>query len=116
MALQGLGQVVGFCLRTVGKFVSSTFINMAKREVPVVPDLDQIVAATGHEPSLLARAWVGANQATCESSRGPADRVHAHSMSMESLMSPVVVTELKDADMPVGGSTGKKTPALVGSP
>lgn len=87
-----------------------------RKEVLVVPDLDQIVASTSHKPSLLARAWVRANQATGGSGRRPADRIHAHSMSVESLMGPVVVAKLKDTDMSVGRRTGKKTSALVGSP
>ncbi len=64
----------------------------------VVPNFDQVVTPTGHESSLLARARVGADQATRESRGSPANRVHAHSMGMEGLVGPVVVTELEDTN------------------
>lgn len=82
----------------------------------VVPDLDQVVTSTGHEASLLAGARVGADQATRKSSGGPADRVHAHSMGMEGLVGPVVVTELEHTDMAIGGGASKETTALMRGP
>lgn len=84
--------------------------------IPIVPDLDQVVASSSDEPSLLARSWVGADQATGKSCGGPADGVHAHPVSMESLVGPVVVAELKNARMTVGRSAGKETAALMRSP
>ena len=37
-------------------------------------------------------------------------------MGMEGLVGPVVVAELQNAHMAVGGSTGKEAPALMRSP
>lgn len=82
----------------------------------ILPDLDQVVAATGNKPALLARSGVRADEATSKGRRSPADGVDAHSVGMEALVGPVVVTELKRADMAVGRSTGKNTPTLMRSP
>lgn len=84
--------------------------------IPIVPDFDQVVATSSDESSLLARSWVGADQATGKSCGGPADGVHTHPMGMESLVGPVVVAELKNARMTVGGSAGKETATLMRSP
>lgn len=82
----------------------------------VVPDLDQVVAASGNKPALLAGSRVRADQTTSKGCRGPADGVDAHSVGVEGLVGPVVVTELEHTDMAIGRSTGKKTSALMGSP
>lgn len=37
-------------------------------------------------------------------------------MSVEDLVSPAIITELKDTDMSIRGSTGKETSTLVRSP
>lgn len=72
-----------------------------ERDILVVPDLDQIVASSRDKSSLLARARVGTDQATRRSCGGPADRVYAHSVGMETLVGPVVVPEFKNADMAI---------------
>lgn len=82
----------------------------------VVPNLDQIVTSSGHEPPLLTGARVGADQAASRCSGGPANRIHPHSMSVERLVGPGIVPELKDTNVTVRGGTGKKTPAFMGSP
>lgn len=82
----------------------------------VIPNLDQVVTSTSHKAALLTGSRVGADQATSEGSGGPADRVDTHSVSVEGLVSPVVVAELENADMAIGGSTGKKASALMRSP
>lgn len=85
-------------------------------DILILPDLDQVVAATGNKPTLLAGSRVRANEATSKGRGGPADRVDAHSVGMEGLVGPVVVTELEHANVAVGRSAGKKTSALMGCP
>lgn len=85
-------------------------------DILILPDLDQIVAATGNKPALLAGSGVRADEATSKGRRSPADRVDAHSVGMEGLVGPVVITELEHANVAVGRSAGKKTSALMGSP
>ena len=85
-------------------------------DILILPDLDQVVAATGNKPALLAGSGVRADEATSEGCGGPTDRVDAHSVGMEGLVGPVVVTELEHANMAVGRSAGKKTSAFMGSP
>jgi hypothetical protein len=82
----------------------------------VVPDLDEVVASTGHKSSLLARSRVGADQAACKGRRSPANRVDAHTVGVERLVGPRIVPELKDADMTIGRSAGKEASALVRGP
>lgn len=68
----------------------------------VVPDLDKIVTSTSDKATLLTGSGIGANQATSKGCGGPANRVDTHSVGMEGLVSPVVVTELKHANMTIG--------------
>lgn len=87
-----------------------------KKDVLVIPDLQSIVTTTGNKSPLLTRSGVGADQ-TARRCRGcPANRIDTHAMSMEDLVSPVVVTELEDADVAVRRRTGKETSTLMRSP
>lgn len=67
----------------------------------VVPDLQQVVASTSDESPLLARSRVGADQAARGGGRCPADRIHTHTVGVENLVSPAVVTEFENANMSV---------------
>lgn len=89
---------------------------ISRRDILVVPDLDEIVASTSHKSSLLAGSRVGADQAACKGRRSPADRVDAHTVGVEGLVGPSIVPELKDTDVTVGRSTGKEASALVRGP
>jgi hypothetical protein len=86
------------------------------KDIPVVPDLDEVVTSTGHKASLLAGTRVGADQAACKGCRSPADRVHTHTVGVEGLVGPGIVPELKDTDMTIGRGAGKETSALVRGP
>lgn len=86
------------------------------RNVLVIPDLQKIVTSASNESPLLSRARVGANQATGGCGRCPANGVDSHTMSMEDLVSPAVVTELENTDVTVRRRASKKTSALMRSP
>lgn len=82
----------------------------------VVPDLQQVVASTSDESPLLARSRVGADQAARGGCRCPADRVHAHTVGVEDLVSPAIVAELKNANMSVRGGASEETATFMRSP
>jgi hypothetical protein len=118
MTFQCLAEVVSLAFRAISIVISTVVAPNSGRleNVLVIPYLQQIVAATGNESPLLTWTRVRADQATGRCCWGPADRVHAHSMSVEDLMSPAVVAELEDTHMPVRRSASKETSALVWSP
>lgn len=64
----------------------------------------------------MTGAGVGADQAAGKGSGSPANGVDAHTVGVEGLVGPVVVTELEHADMAIGRSASKETSALMGSP
>lgn len=86
------------------------------RNVLVIPDLQKIIASTSNKSPLLARARVGTNQATGRCSRCPANGVDSHTVRMEDLVSPAVVTKLENTDVTVRRRASKKASAFMGSP
>jgi hypothetical protein len=117
VTLEGLSEVVGFGFRArsesvhIHKIAAFQEINLL-----VIPDLDEVVTSTGHESALLAGSGVGADQATSKGGGSPANRVDTHSVGVECLVSPVVVTELEHTNVAIGRSAGKKASTLMGSP
>lgn len=69
--------------------------------LPVVPNLDEVIASAGNESPLLTRSGICAYETTWRSCWCPAHGVDAHAMSMEHLMSPAVVPELQHADLAI---------------
>jgi hypothetical protein len=90
--------------------------HLQSKNILVVPDLDQVVTATGDEPALLTGSGVGADQTAGKGGGSPANGVDTHTVGVEGLMGPVVVTELEHTDMAIGGSASKETSTLMGSP
>jgi hypothetical protein len=69
--------------------------------VLVFPNLDSIVTTARDKPPLLPGSRIGADQATGRCSRCPADRVYAHAVRMEDLVSPAVIPELENTDVAI---------------
>ena len=81
----------------VVKYIEIEYINSL-----IIPNFYQIVTSTGNEPPLLNRQGRRrTNQTPRRGSRRPTDRVNSHSMRMENLMRPAVITEFEYADISV---------------
>lgn len=87
-----------------------------RKNILVIPNLDQIVAPTGNKAALLAGPRSGANQAARRGGGRPADGVDAHAVGVEDLVCPAVVAELEDANVAVGRGAGQEAAALVRRP
>ena len=81
-----------------------------------LPDLDEIIAATGNEPSDGAGGGFGAYETAGDAGGGPGDGVDADAVRGEDLVAPAVVGEFEDGDVAVGGGAGEEAAAFVRGP
>lgn len=87
-----------------------------KKYIPRVPNPNRIITSASNKSSYLPLPGCGTDNASWSGCWSPTDGVDTHTMRMEDLMRPAVITELKNAYIAVGRSTSKKTSGFMWRP